>query len=366
MNVPTHGSPLLALSARLSWAAPSELRQGRGVRTSVVIVAYQSGPALMRCLHSIEPEINGDLEVLVVDNGDGGPEIAEAQRMSFVRLLSPGENLGFAGGCNLGARHATGTALLFLNPDTVVAPGAIGALVDRLDDPAVGITTARLRLLDRPELLNSAGNVLHVTGLAWAGRYGEPAEQVTQEEEVAYPTGAAMAIRTRVFWDLGGFTEELFMYQEDLELAWRARLRGLRIVLVPKADVYHDYEYGRNPTKHYLLERNRLVFLLSAYSRRLLILLGPVLVSTELAMVALALKDGWARDKFAGWRWCVRRARWLRQRRRKTQALRLVPDRELASHLTSIVDPAMIDVPALVRLMNPLLERYWSVVRRAL
>jgi GT2 family glycosyltransferase len=337
-----------------------------GAAASIVIVAYESGPALTRCLNSLEPEVDGDLEVIVVDNGDGGPEIAEAQRMSFVQVLRPGENLGFAGGCNLGARHATGSALVFLNPDTVVASGAIGALVARLDDPAVGITTARLRLLDRPKLLNSAGNVLHVTGLAWAGRYGQPAEQVTQEEEVAYPTGAAMAISTKAFWELGGFTEELFMYQEDLELAWRARLRGLRILLVPKADVYHEYDYGRNPTKHYLLERNRLIFLLSAYSGRLLILLGPVLFSTELAMLGLALKDHWARDKLAGWGWCVRRAGWLRERRRKTQALRRVPDRELAAYLTSVVDPAMIVVPSFARVMNPLLERYWSLVRRAL
>ena len=338
----------------------------RGVDTSVVVVAYESGAALTRCLHSLEPEIDDETEVIVVDNGDGGPEITEAQRMSFVRVLRPRENLGFAGGCNLGARHAAGTTLVFLNPDTVVAPGAIEALAGRLGDSAVGITTARLRLLDRPELINSAGNVLHVTGLAWAGRYGEPAEQVTQEEEVAYPTGAAMAVRAKLFWELGGFTEELFMYQEDLELAWRARLRGLRIVLVPQADVYHEYDYGRNPAKHYFLERNRLVFLLSAYSGRLLVLLGPVLVSTELGMFVLALKDGWARDKLAGWGWCVRRARWLRRRRRKTQELRRVPDRDLAVHLTSVVDPAMIAVPGFLRVVNPLLERYWSLVQRAL
>lgn len=342
--------------------------EGRGAaaEASIVIVAYGSGPALTRCLHSLESEMDSQAEVVVVDNGDGGAEIDEAERMSFVRVLRPSANLGFAGGCNLGARHATGTVLVFLNPDTVVAPGAIAALVGRLNDPAVAITTARLRLLDRPELLNSAGNVLHVTGLAWAGRYGEPADQVTQEEEVPYPTGAAMAVRAKLFWELGGFTEELFMYQEDLELAWRARLRGLRIVLVPQADVYHEYDFGRNPTKHYLLERNRLVFVLSAYSGRLLILLGPVLVSTELAMLGLAFKDRWARDKLAGWGWCVRRVSWLRQRRRKTQALRRVPDRELAPHLTSVVDPAMIAVPGLVRVMNPLLERYWSLVRRAL
>jgi GT2 family glycosyltransferase len=344
----------------------SEFTQAGGEHTSIVIVAFESGPALTRCLHSLQLEINGEAEVIVVDNGDNGPEIAEARSSSFARVVIPGENLGFAGGCNLGARHATGATLVFLNPDTVVAPGAIGALVAGLEDPAVGITTARLRLLDRPELLNSAGNVLHVTGLAWAGRYGEPAERVTEEEEVAYPTGAAMAMRARVFWELGGFTEELFMYQEDLELAWRARLRGLRIVLVPNADVYHEYDYGRNPTKYYFLERNRLVFLLSAYSGRLLILLSPVLISTELAMLGLALKDRWARDKLAGWGWCLRRAGWLRRRRHMTQTLRRLPDRELARYLTSVVDPAMIDVPGIARVMNPLLERYWSLVRRAL
>jgi hypothetical protein len=130
--------------------------------------------------------------------------------------------------------------------------------------------------------------------------------------------------------------------------------------------VYHDYEFARNPTKHYLLERNRLVFVLSAYSGRLLILLAPVLVSTELAMLALALKDGWARVKLAGWGWCLRRCGWMRKRRRKTQALRRVNDRELTHYLTPIVDPAMIAVPGAVRAMSPLLKGYWSLVRRAL
>jgi hypothetical protein len=91
-----------------------------------------------------------------------------------------------------------------------------------------------------------------------------------------------------------------------------------------------------------------------------------VLASTELAMLALALKDGWARDKLAGWGWCLRRAGWLRRRRRATQALRRVPDRELAPLITAVIDPAMIPVPGIVRRLNPLLEGYWSLVRRAL
>jgi GT2 family glycosyltransferase len=298
--------------------------------------------------------------VIVVDNG-GDVEAREG-----VALILPGENLGFAGGCNFGARRASGDALVFLNPDTVVAPGALEELVRPLEDQTIGIVSARLRLLDQPELLNSAGNEVHVTGIAWAGLYGEPAESVAELRDVAFPTGAAMAIRRDLFEELGGFTEELFMYQEDLELGWRARLRGLRVVVNPAADVYHEYEFGRNPGKEYLLERNRLVFVLSAYSPRLLFLLSPVLVCTEAAMLLLAVKEGWARDKLAGWGWLLRHVGWLHRHRRETQRLRRVRDRELAAFLSPVVAPKMIPVPAPVRAVNPLVARYWALVKKAL
>jgi GT2 family glycosyltransferase len=327
---------------------------------SVVIVAYNSGPALDRCLDSLEPE---GVEVIVVDNGDEPPELGAR---AGVRLVSPGANIGFAAGCNLGAARAAGDVLVFLNPDTVVAPGALAELARTLDDPTIAIAMPRLRLLDRPELLNSGGNILHLTGIAWAGAYGEPAEDIRELRDVTYPTGASMAIRAELFRELGAFTEELFMYQEDLELGWRAHLRGLRVVVTPGADVYHDYEYGRNVQKHYLLERNRLVFVLSAYSGRLLAVLAPVLVAGELSMLALSAKEGWWRDKLAGWGWCVRHARWLLGHRRETQRLRRVGDRELAGLLTPVLDPAMIALPKPVGAMNRLVEWYWSIARRAL
>ena len=226
---------------------------------------------------------------------------------------------------------------------------------------------ARLLLLDRPDTLNSGGNVLHVSGMAWAGGYGEPAESVAEVRDVAYPSGAAMAIRRELFLELGGFADELFMYQEDLELAWRVRLRGLRVVVDPAADVLHEYEFGRNPRKLYYLERNRLFFVLTAYSGRLLVLAAPVIAAGEVGTLALAVREGWAREKVAGWRWLVRHAGWVRMRRRETQALRRVRDRELARWLTARIDPAQVPVPAPVRAANPLLRgrrRRRRLVRR--
>lgn len=303
---------------------------------------------------------------MIVDNGGGGPEIDLAEADERVVLVRPGKNLGFAAGCNLGAERATGEALVFLNPDTVARKGAIRELAQAVADPSVGIAMARLRLLSDPELLNSDGNVVHLTGLSWVGGYGEPASRLTDPREIAYPSGAAMAIRAQTFRDLGRFTEELFMYLEDLELGWRARLHGLRVIVTPAADVLHDYHYSRNATKEHLIERNRIVFVGSAYSWRLLLVLAPLLASAELAMLLLSLRRGWFRGKLAGWGWCVRHGRWLARHRRETQRLRRVPDRDLVRYLTPVLDPKVGELPRSIGALNGVMAAYWRLVRRAL
>jgi hypothetical protein len=132
------------------------------------------------------------------------------------------------------------------------------------------------------------------------------------------------------------------------------------------ADVLHEYEFGRNPTKIALLERNRLIFVLTAYSGRLLLLLSPVLALGELAMLALAARRGWFRGKLGGWLWLLRHARWLVCHRRETQRLRTVRDRELAHFLTPALDPKVAALPRGIGFLNSLLAPYWSVARRVL
>jgi len=247
-----------------------------------------------------------------------------------------------------------------------VDPGALSRLAETLQDPSIGIAMARLRLLDRPELLNSGGTVVHLSGLAWAGHYGEPAETLRELEDVAAPSGAAMAIRSDLFREFDGFTEELFMYLEDTELGWRAHLHGLRVVVDPGADVYHEYEFGRNPAKVELLERNREIFVLTAYSLRLLLLLTPVLAATELAMLVVAAKNQWLGGKLGGWLWCLSHLGWLVRHRYETQRLRRVSDRELARFLTAVLDPSMVTLPPPVAAANRVMRPYWALARKAL
>jgi GT2 family glycosyltransferase len=316
-------------------------------------------------LDSLEEQA-GLEEVLVADNGGGGEEIDAARERAGVRIIDSGGNVGFAAASNLAAAEARGDVLVFLNPDTVAAPGSIEQLARTLENPDVGIAMARLLLLDEPEKLNSSGIEVHISGIGWAGGFREPADSLAELRDVPAPSGTAMAVRAETFRELGGFAEELFMYVEDLELGWRARLAGYRVVVDPGADVLHEYDFARNPRKSYYLERNRLVFVLSAYSVRQLVLLGPLLVLTELGMAAIALKERWLRDKVAGWAWLLGNARTVTRRRRQTQALRRVRDRELSQYLTATFSPGMTPVPGLLKAANPLVAGYWRLVRRAL
>jgi GT2 family glycosyltransferase len=325
------------------------------------VVAFDSGEALTRCLDGLRDDA---VDVVVVNNGARGPEIENAEQRDGVRVVEAGRNDGFGAGCNRGAAATDAEVLVFLNPDTVAQPGAVAALARRLEDRGVGVAQARLRLLRQPELLNSSGNVVHVSGLAWPGGYEDPADRLTEPREIAYASGAAFAIRAELFHELGGFMEELFLYQEDLELCWRVRLRGLEIVVEPEADVLHDYVLERiDRRKEYYLERNRLVFVLTAYSARLLLLLAPVLFAVELGIALVALRQGWFREKVGGWAWLAGHGSWLGGRRRETQALRSVPDRQLARFLTPVLDPRMLELPAGIGPVNGVVSTWWRGVR---
>jgi GT2 family glycosyltransferase len=334
------------------------------VSASVVVVAYDSGPGLLGCVASVWAD-EPDWEVIVVDNGAGGEEMEAVAAAGRVTIVTPPKNLGFGGGCNLGAKVASGETLVFLNPDTVVAPGSLRKLVEPLHDEQVGIVTARLRLLDDPDLLHAAGTAVHLSGLGWSSGYGTAADGADVQTDVSAPCGAAMALRAETFHELGGFHDEFFLYQEDIQLGWRAQMSGRRVVCTATADVYHDYDFEKHGKKRYFMERNRIVFLGTCFSVRTLLLLAPLLLATELVMLMLALRQGWLRDKLAGWVWLVRNGRRLFRLRRETQRRRRVRDRDLIGLLTAVVDPGMLSVPAVVRMLNPLVAGYWMLVRHA-
>ena len=156
------------------------------------------------------------------------------------------------------------------------------------------------------------------------------------------------------------------MYAEDLEMSLRCWQRGLRVVYVPDAVIYHHYEFSRNPQKYFLLERNRGIVLLSLLEARTLALLAPALLATEIGIALLALRGGWWPQKVQSWAWLWRNRGWLRGRRDRLQAERTVADRDMAVRFVSRLDPKNLELPSSVRPLNWALAVYWSVTRRLL
>ncbi|HEV2766350.1 MAG TPA: hypothetical protein VGV63_01425, partial [Acidimicrobiales bacterium] len=141
---------------------------------------------------------------------------------------------------------------------------------------------------------------------------------------------------------------------------------GLSVVYVPEAVVMHRYEFSRNPRKLFLAERNRLCMVLTLYEARTLWLLSPALIGLEVAVVALAVSQGWWKQKLASWAWLLRRRCWLRERRRAVQTSRRVSDRALADRFATSLAPGNLSLPAWLAPLDRLLARYWRLVRRFL
>jgi GT2 family glycosyltransferase len=308
-----------------------------------------------------------ELDVVIVDNGCTVPGLVDDLERADDRttVVRPPDNLGYAGGCNAGAAVATGDVLVFVNGDAAVEPDAVATLVGALAD-GVGLVTASVRLADDPATINAAGNPLNILGLVWAGHFGEPAAHHDSRREVAVVSGAAFAVR-RETWDLlDGFDPLHFAYHEDTDLSVRCWQQGLSVVYVPEAVVVHRYEFSRNPRKLFLVERNRLLNLMTLWQPRTLLLLLPLLLLFELAMLALAARQGWLHEKVAGYRWLWRHRREVGARRRAVQGGRRLPDRDIARILTPEITAANIDLPPGVGALNAALSAYWSVVRRLL
>jgi len=324
---------------------------------TAVICAFGPEPHLAEVVTAVIRSTSIRTEVIVVDNGS--PACADLK--APVRVLRPGENTGFAGGCNLGARAATGDTLVFINSDALVEPDCLALLAEALHDPDVVLAGATVLVADEPGVVNSWGNPVHLLGFSWAGGYGYPASQARTGSRASV-SGAVFGVRRQDFLDLGGLDERYFAYGEDVDLSLRAWLSGGAVEVLAPARAHHHYDFSRNPQKMYLLERNRLITVLTTYRARTLVALSPLLLAAELALFARSGRDGWRPQKVAGWRWLLTHRGYLRRRRNRVQGMRRLDDAVLFEHLDIDLDPPArfgMSVPPLGRAV---MKKYWSSI----
>lgn len=324
---------------------------------SAIICAFGRQPYLRDCVDALLASKDVDVEVIVVDNGSS----ACRDLPDEVTLISPGRNTGFAMGCNLGAQAASGQTLVFVNSDAVVDPDCLVRLERGVNEPGAGLVGATIVLADEPDTVNSWGNPVHLLGFSWAGGYGQPAALAATGERASV-SGAVFAVSRDVFLGLGGMDPEYFTYGEDVDLSLRAWLRGLSVRVLSEAVASHHYDFSRNPDKLYLLERNRLITITTTYRVRTLAGLFPLLLASEVSVLARSARQGWLREKVRGWGWLVGHGRYLRSRRHQVQRSRRLGDASLMEKLsTSLEVPERFDQSVSAGVQKAA-ERYWASV----
>jgi GT2 family glycosyltransferase len=287
---------------------------GPDVDCAVVIVTYNNADDIAGLLASLDRQVGGrTLRTVVVDNGsaDGTAEVAEAAGADCV--VRSNENLGYAGGINEGCRTAVASgarAILVLNPDLRVEPGAVATMLEALEAPGVGAVVPRLtdpvgRTLRsqrrEPTLSRAVGDALLGSHLGsrphWSSEEVRSDWAYGRTVAVEWATGAAIMVRQDVASAVGEWDEAFFMYSEEVDYCRRIRATGRRILYLPDAVAVHsEGGSGRSEALTSLLALNTVRSYAATHSRLPTAVFRLVVAAGQLAR---AHKPGRARAAMA-------------------------------------------------------------------
>lgn len=344
---------------------------------------------LADCLSSLRAQTFSDFDIFLIDNETSeqsfallkqlAPEIPENQIMRRER------NDGFAGGNNAALRAAMAEGYewaMLLNMDTEAAPDCLEKLMSaannspRTEDGRVsfGAIQARLMLHSKKDIVNSLGNETHFLGFGFSRGYGDAYDNKVHDlehaadnlpyPEIAYPSGAAVLFNVEALKKVGLLDEEMWMYNEDQDLGWRLWLAGYPCVLAPAAAVYHKYEFSRSIQKYYWMDRNRIIAILKNYHILTLVLIAPAFIVMELGLALFSFQSGWWKEKLAVWNYFLSAKHWryILCERRRIQSTRVTKEIKIARLIVGRIWYQEIG-DAKLKLVNPVFELYWRIVR---
>lgn len=232
----------------------------RQIKLSIIIVNYNSGDFLSKCIDSIQlDQIN--YETIVVDNNSDDNSYQCVKNKNNIKLIRCGENGGYAKAANLGINSSKGEFILVANPDIVFDDNALRCMISCAEaHPEIGIVGPKIKYFNgslqyeckrnQPNLLNSLLYLLNLQNL-WGNQYIIKDNRYYEKSEyVNAISGSCMLLRRKALEECGLFDEVFFMYGEDLELCYRMVQKGFKIFYSSEAVIYH---YKGGSTKDHKL-----------------------------------------------------------------------------------------------------------------
>ncbi|MBM4412585.1 MAG: glycosyltransferase family 2 protein [Chloroflexi bacterium] len=269
---------------------------------SIVIVNWNGVHLLARCLEHLCPTLDTDDQIIVVDNGSHDESLAWLARTHpQVEVVALPDNRGFAGGNNAALPYCRHAWVLLINNDAFVAEDAVRLLKQACATvaPSVGAIAATLLFDHAPEFVASSGIVLRRDGVAIDRDMTQPVHELPDEmRRIAGASGGAVLLRRQMIDDIGFFADDFFNYLEDVDLAWRALLRGWQTLHLPQAHIRHVYSATSgqgSPFKQRLLGLNRWRTLIRCLPTALWWRYWPRIIGYDVMVcIVLAWRREWA------------------------------------------------------------------------
>ena len=309
---------------------------------SVIILNYNGFGFLEPCIDSVLRSNYSNFEVILVDNASWDESLswaeAKARENGRLRIIKSAKNLLFTGGNNLGIANAKGELIIILNNDTEVDPDWLREIVLVMADKNIGAAQPKILVhKSSPLRIDYAGGDLDRYGYSQGRRRHQIEINIPDKiEEIFYAGGTAMILRSNILKEVGLFDQKFGAHWEDVDLSWRIRLRGYRIVLIPKAVVYHKGSQSMSQfvSRHrvaWYVRKNRLAGLIKNYSILNLLIILPILllIYTLIFVKELVIdrKIKLAMSSFLAFIWNINELPYLLKERKFVQnRIRLIED----------------------------------------
>lgn len=316
-------------------------RRAASPMLSAVVVNYNGGQRLLRCMESILrhcPEVD---EVILVDNGsDDGSADAVLSVFPETRVIRLNDNPGPAVARNRGLEAARGELVLLADADTRLTEGALSEMLAARLATQADVVCPRLVFAPDCQTVQCDGGTPHFIGTLILRNANGVQDEGGLPHEVDGLISAVLLVDRAAALAAGGFNETFFFYFEDLEFGLRMRLLGHRIVCAPRAVAVHDRGVGyaglsfrgagAYPRQRaYLSMRNRLLTIAICFHWRTILVIAPALLLYEMATLVLALMRGWVPLWARGWVWMFANAPEVWRIRRTMQTRRKLKDRDV-------------------------------------
>ncbi len=330
---------------------------------SILIPCFNGERYLKQCLETLFTTKGVSFETIIVDNASTDNSLEIARSYPPVTVIANGRNVGFPVAINQGASLAKGEFLVILNQDTEVEPNWLLELITVLrQNPKVAICGPKILDSKNRAAVQQLGVMVDRFGFAI---YIQNLNQV--RSEVFMVSGAAMVIRHDVFKTLGGFDEDYFIFEDDLDLCWRARLAGYKVMVDSSSIVFHrggsaveggfpeKGQFKTSLTRRYFSERNTLQTLLKNYETANIMKRVPPYIGMNLAEIALFVLSGQINGTIAYVRsfyYNIVRFRKTWQKHVEIGRIRAISDRKLSA----VQDPRNLKIQAFLRWGVPTFE----------